>query len=125
MSWREVLAATVVIVPTFAPYNQLLLLPGVLLLAGTESIQASLPIRVLLAITAACLIWPWITATTLAGISFFTPAAQRFWSIPLWTSAMTPVSLMACLLVVAARDQPYSSSKIRVGEERNQLATGN
>jgi hypothetical protein len=105
-----VLATTVVIVPTVAPYNQLLLLPGALLLVRTWSTWLSLPIRVLLAIAAACLIWPWIGATTLAAISFFTPAAQRFWYVPLWTSAMIPISFMACLLVLAAETNQISAA---------------
>jgi Glycosyltransferase family 87 len=120
-----VLATTVVIVPTVAPYNQVLLLPGALLLACTCSRRATLAIRVLLAIAGACVIWPWITATALAAVSFVTADAQRFWFIPLWTNAMTPISLMACLLALVARCQPDSGGKIQVVEERKHLATGN
>jgi len=114
-----VFAATVVIVPTVAPYNQLLLLPSALLLARTWPTRLSLPIRVLVAVSAGCLVWPWIAATALAASSFFTPAAQQFWFIPLWTSAMMPISFTACLLVLAAD----SGKKIQVIEERNHLAT--
>ena len=117
-----VLAATVVIVPTVAPYNQLLLLPSALLLARTWPTRLSLPIRVLVAVSAGCLVWPWIAATALAASSFFTPAAQQFWFIPLWTSAMMPISFTACLLVLAARSQPELRKEIHVVTERNHLA---
>jgi hypothetical protein len=96
-----VLAATVVIVPSTAPYNQLLLLPGAFLIARTwdHSPNVSSAFRVLRAIAAACVIWPWISATTLALASFFTPAAERCWQIPLWTSLLVPVPVAACLVL--------------------------
>ena len=80
-----VLASTVVIVPTTAPYNQLLLAPGALLIARTwsESRSVTAAFRVLSAITAACVIWPWILATALA-MSFLTPAAETVVAGPLW-----------------------------------------
>jgi Glycosyltransferase family 87 len=94
-----VLAGTVVVVPGTAPYNQLLLLPGAFLLAWTwhDWMKVSPALRALRAIAAACVIWPWISVTALALTSFFTPAAERFWPIPLWTSLLIPVPLAACL----------------------------
>ncbi len=100
-SWTTslVLAATVVVVPSTAPYNQLLLLPGAFLIARTwnNSLKVSAAFRVLRAISAVCVIWPWISATALALASFFTPAAERFWQIPLWTSFLIPIPLATCL----------------------------
>ena len=100
-----VLAATVVILPTTAPYNQLLLLPGAFLIARTwaDSCAVSAAFRVLRAIVAACVIWPWISATTLALASLITPAAERFWQVPLWTSLLGPIPLAACLGVHVTR----------------------
>jgi hypothetical protein len=94
-----VLASTVVIVPTTAPYNQLLLVPGSLLIARawSESRSVTVAFRILSAITAACVIWPWISATALALASFFTPAVERLWQVPLWTSLLLPIPLTACL----------------------------
>ncbi len=94
-----VLAGTVVIVPSTAPYNQLLLLPGCLLIAQTwtDSEQISAAFRALRAIATACVCWPWISAATLALASLVTPAAQRFWQVPLWTSLLLPIPLAACL----------------------------
>ena len=79
--------------------HQLLLLPGAFLIARTwnNSLKVSAAFRVLRAISAVCVIWPWISATALALASFFTPAAERFWQIPLWTSFLIPIPLATCL----------------------------
>jgi len=95
-----VLAATVVIVPSTAPYNQLLLLPAALLLAQnwtTNSSRLFPGLRVLRAIAAACVIWPWVSATVLALASITTPAVVRYWQIPLWTSLLIPIPIAAWL----------------------------
>jgi len=94
-----VLAANLLVIPTIAPYNQLLLLPGVFLLLRdwNKTDRLTRTIRVLGWVAAACLAWPWITAATLALLSFFTPAVQRFWEVPLWTSIVIPIPITACL----------------------------
>jgi Glycosyltransferase family 87 len=94
-----VLAANLLVIPTIAPYNQLLLLPGIFLLLRdwNKTDLVTRTIRVLGWVAAACLAWPWITAATLALLSFFTPAVQRFWEVPLWTSIVIPIPITACL----------------------------
>jgi len=106
-----VLAANLLVIPTIAPYNQLLLLPGIFLLlhTGNQGGQVTSPIRVLGWIAAGCLAWPWITAAALAWLSFFTPAAQRFWEVPLWTSIVMPIPITACL---ALRVRQLQSSRL-------------
>ena len=101
-----VLAATVVIVPSNAPYNQLLLLPGALLIVQTWNNfagSAGAGFRILRAIAAACVVWPWISATTLALASVFMAIAGQFWQVPLWTSPFLPIPLAACLGLYAAK----------------------
>jgi len=94
-----VLAANLLVIPTIAPYNQLLLLPGIFLLLRdwnkTDLVNST--VRALGWVAAACLAWPWITAATLALLSFFTPVVQRFWEVPLWTSIVIPIPITACL----------------------------
>ena len=104
-------AANLLVIPTIAPYNQLLLLPGIFLLLHTwnQGGQVTSPIRVLGWIAAGCLAWPWITAAALALLSFFTPAAQRFWEVPLWTSIVMPIPITACL---ALRVRQLRSSRL-------------
>jgi hypothetical protein len=99
-----VVGTMLLILPTVAPYNQILLLPGVLLLARSWT-EASRPLRILIGIAAACLLWPWVTASALAAASFFMSDVERIWYLPLWTSTMIPVSITACLFMLAVRRQ--------------------
>ena len=103
-----VLAATVVIIPSTAPYNQLLLLPGALLIARTwhHSGQTRATFRALRSIAAVCVIWPWISSTILAVVSFVTPASQRFWQVPLWTSIAIPIPITACVGLLIRQVSP-------------------
>lgn len=100
-----VLAVTLVVLPTYPPYNQLLLLPGVLLLwcHWRELWRQSLALKVLLAAIALPLIWSWASAIALAAASFFTPAAQNYWHLPLWTSFVLPIPVVACLALLTSR----------------------
>jgi hypothetical protein len=99
-----VLAVTVLVAPTFAPYNQILLLPGVLLLARDwrkvwkRNVAGTLLIGLAVAVAA----WPWITSTLLAILSFMLSpeTVQKFWTVPFWTVWLIPVSVSALMLVV-------------------------
>jgi Glycosyltransferase family 87 len=102
-----VLAVTVVVIPTIAPYNQPLLIPGAFLVAlrwageyGSDVLRTNLLIRVFRGVTAICLAWQWISATVLAAASFFSSKVQEFWRLPLWASILTPVALTACLVLM-------------------------
>ena len=111
-----VLAANLLVIPTIAPYNQLLLLPGIFLLLRTwKHRQVNRTITVLRWIAVGCLAWPWTTAAGLTLLSFFTPAAQRFWQIPLWTSVLIPIPITACLGMFVYQVQ---RSRSLVGEGR-------
>jgi hypothetical protein len=102
-----VLAVTVVIIPTIAPYNQPLLIPGAFLVAmnwagehGTQLLRTNLFIRIFRGVAAACFVWQWSSAVALASASFFTSSAQNFWRLPLWATILTPVSVTACLALM-------------------------
>jgi hypothetical protein len=93
-----VLAATVVIVPTVAPYNQLLLIPAIFLLARDWTmIWAGRLGRWLGIVGAVAVAWPWAAAVTLTVGSLFLPAAsvQRAWAAPLYTSYWIPLAVLA------------------------------
>jgi hypothetical protein len=98
-----VLAATVLLVPISAQYNQVLLIPTVLLLVkDRRAIWTKSTInRALLVTTAALIVWPWISSTALAGLSFILPTEnfERIWAAPIWTTVQTPVALTALVLV--------------------------
>ncbi len=94
-----VLATTVVVVPMVAPYNQLLLLPAILVtLRDWRSLYAGRA-RVLTMIAVSTLAWPWLTAFVLSlGSLFFRPeVVQRFWAVPLYTSVGMPLAVVALL----------------------------
>ncbi len=102
-----VLAVTVLVAPTFAPYNQILLLAAMLQLVRDwrEVWRRGIASRLLMTLAAAVTAWPWITAALLSALSFVLPAetAQRFWTVPFWTVWLIPVSVSAVMLVMAHR----------------------
>jgi hypothetical protein len=107
-----VLAVTVVIVPMVAPYNQLLLLPGVFLLIRHWKILWTKDglTRAAYVIAGVLVFWPWVAALSLTLASLALPAAsvQRAWAVPLWTSPYIPLAmlpLLAALLGASFRDQ--------------------
>jgi hypothetical protein len=97
-----ILAATVVIVPKAAPYNQVLLLPGILVLVrewGTLW-QKGGRIRPVLMICGLLFVWPWLAACTLTIASLFLPAeaVQNAWAVPLWTILAVPPTVVVLLV---------------------------
>ncbi len=98
-----VLAITVLIVPTYGPYNQALLIPAVLMMLkeGRAIWQRSVADRVLSAFTAGLIVWPWIASIALAGLSFiFQPErVERGWAVPFWTVLQIPMAMAALMLV--------------------------
>jgi hypothetical protein len=101
-----VLATTVLIVPMFAPYNQVLLAPAIFILVRTGMLRSErsriLPaIRWARAVGFALLLWPW--AATL-GLSFaylwLTPSVrQRVWPVPFYANFMLPVFIFGLALL--------------------------
>lgn len=98
-----VLATTILLVPTYAPYNQVFLIPAMLLLVKERRTiwQRSVANRVLFVITSGLILWPWISSTVLAGLSFILPqdTVERAWAIPAWTVTQIPVGVAALMLV--------------------------
>jgi hypothetical protein len=100
-----VLALTLVVIPTYAPYNQLLLLPGLL---GIVQVAAVLwrkrgLNRLFLVVAAATLLWPWVATLILDSLLLALPRTQleRVWWLPLYTSLGIPVAVLGLLLLVA------------------------
>jgi hypothetical protein len=98
-----VLAITVLVIPSSSTYNQVLLFPALLLLTKERHMiwsrsQAS---RILFALLAALIVWPWISGIVLATLSFLLPldALNRLWAIPVWTVTPVAVVVAAVMLV--------------------------
>lgn len=96
-----VLATTLLIIPMFAPYNQLLLLPAVILVA--RSIRrlwaASFALRFLVVTASISVLWPWLAAAALVSALPFmsTTTVQNAWAVPLYTSNWIPLTIAALL----------------------------
>lgn len=102
-----VLAATVVVIPTWAPYNQLLLLPALILLLRDWRPLSRLGrlSRLLYLLVAGVVVWPWLATLYLSAAWFVQPAAvvERGWTLPLYTSLFIPFGIMTLLGLAAAR----------------------
>ncbi len=110
-----VLAVTLVIVPSFAPYNQVLLLPAVFLIAiswrklwGRGGLS-----RLACGVALLVVAWPWMASCGLMLASRFLPASsiQKAWAAPLYTSLGIPLVVLG-LLSLCARDRLKDSSTI-------------
>ncbi len=89
------LTVTVIIIPMFAPYNYLLLLPAILLVVRDwrwlwDDGRLS---RAGLLLTGGAVGWPWLAALGLGVASLILPPAevQREWWLPLYTSVWIPI----------------------------------
>lgn len=91
-----VLAVTLLIPPMYPPHYQLLLLPGVFLLVR-DAQPTNIVFRFLYALSAGLMVWSSPLAIVLAAASFFTLRAQQYWALPLWTTVVFPVPVIACL----------------------------
>jgi hypothetical protein len=97
------MSLTVLTVPKFALYNQVLLLPAILLFARDRRTiwEGNFIGRTLLIMVTILLAWPGLSCTVLAGLSFIWPqeTVERAWSVPLWTVPQIPVGVAALMLV--------------------------
>jgi hypothetical protein len=107
-----VLTLTVLIVPMYAPYNQVLLLPAILLsVRETRSFLASSPaVRTLYGATVVALAWPWMASIGLTAAWFVSSAvALRGWKLPFYATFALPVLVFA----LARLSAPYQSRSLR------------
>jgi hypothetical protein len=98
-----VLATTNLLVPISAIDYQVLLIPALLLLIKERRTiwQGNLVIRSLFVLTAVVVVWPWISSTVLAGLSYILPQeiVERAWVVPIWTTIQTPVAVAGLMLI--------------------------
>jgi len=98
-----VLALTVLVVPMFAPYNQVLLLPAILALAKDRKIlnSSSRGVRLMFAAGALALAWQWAAsiALSVAYLLGFREWALRAWKVPFFLTLAFPVLVFALSLL--------------------------
>jgi Glycosyltransferase family 87 len=104
-----VMALTVLVVPMYAPYNQVLLLPAILSLLRDRRLflSGSRALRFCYLLGFFALIWPWIASAGLTGAYLFLSpgAALSAWGLPFFLMLALPV-LVFGLTVIDARSAP-------------------
>jgi hypothetical protein len=97
------LAVTIIVIPSHALYNQIFLLPAVLVLVRNRERmwKRSRVNRLLLSVTALLLVWSWLSSAALAILSFVLPpeTVERAWVLPAWTIPQLSVAVAALMLV--------------------------
>lgn len=93
--------ATLTVIPTFAPYNQLLLLPAIMVLLRSTSVlsRTGKLHRLSLALAGIIICAPWFATLLLNFLLIFMSQArvERAWAVPLWTSWITPFPVLAAV----------------------------
>jgi hypothetical protein len=96
------LAATLLVLPMFAPYNQLLLLPGFMMIVRSSRRlwEGNRLSRFLVVTTVFAVFWPYLAAVVLVVALLFLPTASvlRAWGVPFYSSFALPVTISATLL---------------------------
>ena len=97
------LAVTVIVIPSYALYNQVMLLPALLMLLRERQLiwNRNRLSRVLLSLAAILLLWPWLASIVLAGLSFVLPLdlVETAWAVPFWTVLPLPLVVAAMVLI--------------------------
>jgi len=97
-----ILATTLLLIPMFAPYNQLLLVPGLMMAvrAKNELWKCDRVTRFLCSLSAASVLWPFLSAACLVIALAFLPAptVQRAWGLPFYPNFAIPLAIFGMLL---------------------------
>jgi hypothetical protein len=105
-----VLVVTIAVIPMTSLYNQILLLPAVLLLVrhGAFLWRVDRLTRLICIIAGSLIIWPWLAALGLSVASFYMApeVVQRAWAVPLWTSLTIPLGVLLLLARFGMLTQP-------------------
>jgi len=111
-----ILAATNVVAPKQAPYNQLLLLAPVLLVVSYWPVlwASNTSFRAALAITTLILTWPWLAAfgITVASLFLANSSLQGAWQIPLYFLPLVPLLMFAVVAFASLQLLPRSAADI-------------
>ncbi|HEX8813152.1 MAG TPA: glycosyltransferase 87 family protein [Terracidiphilus sp.] len=109
------LGITVLVAPTYAVYNQVLLIPALLMLVEQRGAmwRKNMATRLLLTATAILVVWPWIASVALAAVSFILPreTVQRGWAVPFWSALLIPVGVASAMLVSGGQKSFAASAK--------------
>jgi len=97
-----VLAATILVVPSYGPYNQALLVPAILMMLKErrEIWARSGANRVLGVVLIGLFCWQWLWCMVLSSLSFVLPmeVVERGMQLPLWTLLLSPLGVAGAML---------------------------
>jgi hypothetical protein len=96
------LATTLLVIPMFAPYNQVLLVPAFMMFLRSirQLWNRNRLSRFFVAITALSVFWPFLAGASLvAALAFLPdPTVQKAWGLPFYPSFAIPITIYAMLL---------------------------
>jgi hypothetical protein len=122
-----VLAATVVVVPMVAPYNQLLLLPAVFLLVqqARSNWKRSRLTRLAYIVSGLLVLWPWLATLCLSVAALIFPAklVQQAWALPLYTSLGIPLAVLGATALMLSGFASFRSIPRRTVQGRVRQST--
>ena len=114
-SFALALAVTLAVIPMFAPYNQLLLVPGLMVIGRSiRDLWAKGPLpRFFVVITAIAVFFPFAGAVSLDAAMLFLPSSsvQVAWGLPFYPSFAIPITILALLLVTRGVIKPTASTR--------------
>ena len=113
------LAVTVIVTPSYALYNEVILLSALLMLVRDRQLlwNQNLSSRVLLSLVAVLLLWQWLASIVLAGLSFVLPLRtfEAAWPVPLWTVHFLAVAVAGLVLIVMMSHQRTFTTSVEPG----------
>jgi hypothetical protein len=113
------LAVTIIVIPSYALYNQVMLLPALLILLRDREMfwNRNRVRRVLLSLAAVLMIWSWLTSIVLAGLSFIMAieTVEAAWAVPLLAALLLPVVVAALVLMMMMRYQTTFTAPVAPG----------
>ena len=114
-----VMSATLVIIPTYAPYNQLLLLPALMLIVGDAAVcwRRGPMSRIFIMLAALAVAWPWLSAMLLSVLLIFVSHArlQNAWALPLLSSLYIPLTVFGLAVLCVWRGNQESVGRAVAG----------
>ena len=97
-------AVTLLVIPMMAPYNQVLLLPGIFLIirAGKALWRRNSFTRFVCALAIVLVFWPWVAEFGLMLCALVVPptSLQQAWAVPLYTSLGIPPIIAGWLVLL-------------------------
>ena len=121
------LATTLLVIPMFAPYNQLLLVPGLMMtVRARERLWEKNGVsRFFLGLTAISVVWPFLAAACLVGSLAFLPGPTvwKGWGLPFYPTFAVPIAIYATLLVSRKILEAENDPKQAMARDAARLAT--